>query len=472
LAVESALNTKKTLGAVCFVLLSVSLSDAARADEIQLHGSLGGAHAVGGPQGSEFGFGGGGIGAAEVTFGRVIGIQAEFSALALSSGAPPSNATLAPHSAGLDIGAMGGVRLHPFGRRHVAGLWFDGNGGASFTGTVVRPSFDTHIGYDFRVERTRLDVGPFVGYTQIFQPSDTLVPGDAHILWVGAHFALGAKKARRDRDRDTVFDDEDACPDVPGLRTSDPMTNGCPRGDRDHDLVFDDEDACPDVPGIRTSDSKTNGCPRGDRDHDLVFDDEDACPDVAGIRTEDPRTNGCPRGDRDNDLVFDDEDACPDVPGLRTDDAKTNGCPPAGDRVRLEGDKLVLDDIVHFELDSPNVPEQSWPILRKVAAFINANPDVLEVDIEGHADERGSDEHNMILSRARAETVRRLLVQFDVSSKRIVTHAYGESRPRALGHTELEFRQNRRVEFTVTRARPRQEEVSSSGPPPSSKGAP
>jgi outer membrane protein OmpA-like peptidoglycan-associated protein len=176
--------------------------------------------------------------------------------------------------------------------------------------------------------------------------------------------------------------------------------------------------------------------------------------------------------DRDKDLVLDDEDACPDVPGVRTTDPKTNGCPPAGDQVRLVGDELVLDEIVHFELDSPRVPRESWPILKKVADFINANPDVLEIDVEGHADETGTDEHNLALSKARALTVRRLLIVFSVDEKRIVTHAYGESRPKVVGHTEEQFRQNRRVEFTVTRARARHEELSSGGRMTSPAGAP
>jgi OmpA-OmpF porin, OOP family len=470
--VELGFIKKGTLAAACCAALSLCLSDAAKADEIQLHGSLGGAHAEGGPQASEFGFGGGGIAAIEKPFARVIGIQAEASGFALASSGQSVNSTIAPQSTGIDFGAMAGLRVHPFGKWRVAGLWLDGNGGVAITGSSLRPSFDAHVGYDLRVGHGRFDFGPFIGYTQIFESSDTLVPGDAHIFWAGAHFALGAKKPHGDRDGDKVDDEEDACPDVPGIRTEDARTNGCPRGDRDQDLVFDDEDACPDVPGIRTADAKTNGCPRPDRDHDLVFDDEDACPDVPGIRTADAKTNGCPRPDRDNDLVFDDEDACPDVPGVRTTDTKTNGCPPPGDQVRLEGDKIVLDDIIHFELDSPRVPRQSWPVVKRIADFINANPDVLEIDIEGHADETGTDAHNMALSKARAQMVRYLLVVFHVEEKRMVTHAYGESRPKVAGHTEEQFRLNRRVEFTVTRARARQEELSSGSPPATLAGAP
>jgi outer membrane protein OmpA-like peptidoglycan-associated protein len=456
------------------------------ADEPQLHGALGLAHAVGDPQQREYGFGAGAGLGGELTFGRVFGVQAELSFVGLADGSPPSNPALANHGAGYDFGAMAGVRLHPLARRRVASLWLDGNAGLAVTGGSARATMDTHVGYDFRVGSGRFDLGPFVGYTQVFQPSDALRPEDAHIVTVGLHVALGAvpfkvpPPPRTDRDGDGVFDDEDACPDVPGIRTADPKTNGCPRADRDNDTVFDDEDACPDEPGIRTADPKTNGCPRGDRDHDFVYDDEDACPDVQGVRTNDPKTNGCPRTDRDNDTVFDDEDACPDIPGVRTADPKTNGCPPAGDQVHIERDKIVLDDIIHFDTDSPRIRHASWPICKKIAEFIVANPDVLEIDIEGHADETGTSAHNLILSRNRADAVKQLIVKYGVDPQRITTHAYGESRPKVPGHAEEQLRQNRRVEFTVTRSRARATELKPASdavapagtPPPAAAPAP
>jgi outer membrane protein OmpA-like peptidoglycan-associated protein len=52
----------------------------------------------------------------------------------------------------------------------------------------------------------------------------------------------------------------DACPDVPGVKTADPKTNGCPP-DRDGDGILDSDDACPDVPGPSNPDPKKNGCP-------------------------------------------------------------------------------------------------------------------------------------------------------------------------------------------------------------------
>src|ERR1019366_7248479 len=62
------------------------------------------------------------------------------------------------------------------------------------------------------------------------------------------------------------------------------------------DGVADAVDACPDVAGVRTDDPKTNGCPPDpDRDKDGILKETDACPDVPGPKSNDPRTTGCPR---------------------------------------------------------------------------------------------------------------------------------------------------------------------------------
>ncbi len=413
-----------------------------RADEVRIHAMGAATRALGDPQASELSWGGGGSLAVERPFGNVFGLQLELLGFGLTDGSAPADPTLANRSGGGVLGGAIGARLRPFGGEGQAGLWLDGNGGVSRTGPVTRPIFDGHIGYDFAIGKKdpSFGLGPVVGYTHVFQPNDTVRPADAHVLWLGIHGVLG-------------FGSKKVEPPPP------------PRGDRDADTVFDDEDACPDDAGSRTSDPKTSGCPRGDRDHDTVFDDEDACPDVAGVRTGDPKTNGCPRPDRDNDAVLDDEDACPDVPGERTNDPKTSGCPKSEGPVHVAGDKIVLDERILFDTDSPRVRHASFGLVQKVATLISANPDVLEIDIEGHADRIGTDAHNLQLSRERAESVKRLLVKFGIDGKRLTTHYYGESRPRAAGSGQEQLRENRRVEFTVVRAQPKSGAATPQGAP-------
>jgi outer membrane protein OmpA-like peptidoglycan-associated protein len=111
----------------------------------------------------------------------------------------------------------------------------------------------------------------------------------------------------------------------------------------------------------------------------------------------------------------------------------------------------VLDDVILFDNDSPRVRRVSWPLVEKVARFILANPDILEIDIEGHADRVGTDAHNLQLSRERAEAVKRLLLKYGVQGDRVNARGFGESRPKTGSRAA---RVDRRVEFWVVRARP------------------
>jgi outer membrane protein OmpA-like peptidoglycan-associated protein len=254
-----------------------------------------------------------------------------------------------------------------------------------------------------------------------------------------------------DRDRDMVYDMEDACPDVPGVRTGDPRTNGCPPPppDRDGDGVFDPEDACPDVPGVRTDDPRTNGCPPPppDRDGDTVIDSEDACPDVPGVRTEDPKTNGCPPPppDRDNDTIIDPEDACPDVPGPRDADPKKNGCPPA----RIEAGQIKITEQVKFAFFSAKILPESDAILKAVLEVLVAHPEITKLSVEGHTDNQGAAALNKELSRQRAAAVVAWLVKHGVAKGRLVSTGFGKDRPIDTNDTEQGRANNRRVELHI-----------------------
>jgi OOP family OmpA-OmpF porin len=446
-----------TLLAVTLMTLMLLGARRAEAQESHLHVGLAGGHAVGDWQEHEYGFGGQVALDYELRFAKVFGLELGVDAYDLSQGSPPVNPTFAQHGQGFGVDGLAGVRLRPFGTLARGGLWLDARGGGGYAGSDLRPVFEGRLGYDaIRIVEPSWEMGPFVGYTQVFQAANTLRPEDAHILWVGFHIdfaAHGTPRVRLDRDEDGVHDDEDACPDVPGVRTDNPKTNGCPLPDRDKDGIPDVQDACPDVPGVKSDDPKKNGCPP-DRDGDGIIDSEDACPDVPGIHTSDPKTNGCPLPpDRDKDGVLDADDACPDVPGVHTEDPKTNGCPPPTDTVHVEGDQILLSDVIHFETGSPHVHHASWPIVQKVAEFIQKNADIEEIDIQGHADEVGTSEYNLYLSKERAAAVRGLLVHFGVDPKKLVEHAYGKDRPREAGHDEKAHRENRRVEFTITRAK-------------------
>ncbi len=284
-----------------------------------------------------------------------------------------------------------------------------------------------------------------------------------------------------DRDHDGVLDKDDACPDVFGVRTSDPATNGCPVGDRDHDGILDDVDACPDIPGPASPDPKKNGCPLitervGDRDHDGIPDDKDACPDVPGVPNDDPAKNGCPP-DRDGDGIPDDVDACPDVKGVANADPKKNGCPldtdgdgipdtedacptepgkPNADpkkngcpMVFISGGSIVITEQVEFKTGSDFILPASDELLTNVNKVFVAHPEITKVLIEGHTDSVGGKAYNQGLSERRAASVRKWLVRHGVDDKRLQSKGFGLERPIGDNATPEGRQLNRRVEFKI-----------------------
>jgi hypothetical protein len=100
--VPVTVESKAAVGA-CWLTAILVGTGIARADEFQLHGNVGALHAVGDPQQSQYGFGVGGAIAGELTFAKIIGLQAELSGLALTTGEQPEGRRIAHHGAGLDV---------------------------------------------------------------------------------------------------------------------------------------------------------------------------------------------------------------------------------------------------------------------------------------------------------------------------------------------------------------------------------
>jgi OmpA-OmpF porin, OOP family len=248
-----------------------------------------------------------------------------------------------------------------------------------------------------------------------------------------------------------VLDPEDACPDAPGIRSGDPKTHGCPPPppDRDNDGILDADDACPDTPGVKTDNPKTRGCPPPppDRDNDGILDADDACPDTPGVKTDDPKTHGCPAPppDRDGDGIPDTEDACPEVAGSRNADPTKNGCPEA----RIEAGEIKILEQVKFKTASAEILPASNGTLEAVMRILNEHPEIVNVRVEGHTDNRGGAAMNMSLSARRAAAVVTWLVNHGVAKKRLVDKGLGPTRPIESNATEEGRQNNRRVEFHI-----------------------
>jgi OOP family OmpA-OmpF porin len=201
--------------------------------------------------------------------------------------------------------------------------------------------------------------------------------------------------------------------------------------DSDGDGVIDQLDKCPNTPkGTRVDGA---GCPLPEPRKVTVVKqviepvplnfDNNECP----VKTDLP--------DRDRDGVEDAIDQCPNTPCDFSVDK--NGCPI----------KAILR--IHFDTAKWDIKPESLPKVEKFAQFLLKNKGSL-VRIEGHTDSRGSDNYNMVLSKKRAESVRKKLIELGVSPSRLTAVGKGEKEPIATNKTAEGMAKNRRIEVHLS----------------------
>ena len=106
-------------------------------------------------------------------------------------------------------------------------------------------------------------------------------------------------------------------------------------------------------------------------------------------------------------------------------------------------------ETVYFAFDRADLRTETRPLLRSNGDQLRSSG--ASVRLEGHCDERGDEEYNLALGERRAIAVKRYLEDLGVSSSRIRTVSYGESKPAVAGHDESAWRYNRRVESLARR---------------------
>lgn len=277
---------------------------------------------------------------------------------------------------------------------------------------------------------------------------------------VGMEFDLGKKK---DADMDGISDNKDKCPGTPSGVAVD--ENGCPI-DSDKDGVADYIDDCPTVAGV----ASLKGCP--DKDKDGIADKDDACPDVAGIASlkgcpdtdgdgvadKDDKCPGTPKGtkvdangcalDQDNDGIPDAEDKCPTVAGTK----ENNGCPekkPTPEEI--EAAKMKVEP-VYFDTNKSNVLTAEKSKIDKLITLLKENSNY-SVNVKGYADSRGTDAHNLSLSKNRVAAVVAAIKKGGIKKNQIASQkGYGEADPAATNDTDEGRALNRRVELEVVKA--------------------
>lgn len=325
-------------------------------------------------------------------------------------------------------------------------------GGYTFLGNASAGTINGGLGLTYWVSE-RVGISYQTAYKHSFDDART---PDFDVASHSQHFfGITFKFGGKDTDGDGIYDREDSCPEVAGLK----QFNGCP--DTDGDGIIDGNDACPDAFGL----AAMNGCP--DTDGDGVADKDDACPEVAGLKAlqgcpdtdadgitdakdkcptvKGPKDNGgCPWPDTDGDSVLDKDDKCPTVKGT----VANNGCPEVSEEAMNQlGDyaKTIL-----FNSGKSSFQEQTLPVLKSIAALLVQYP-TAKFSIEGHTDSTGSSKMNQKLSENRANTVKDYLVENGIAADRLTAAGFGSTKPIDSNATRKGKANNRRVEVNLVK---------------------
>ena len=111
-------------------------------------------------------------------------------------------------------------------------------------------------------------------------------------------------------------------------------------------------------------------------------------------------------------------------------------------------DDYIMQEDIHFEFDKSTLTPAAQDNLMKKAEWMKENPDAT-VTIEGHADDRGTNEYNLALGERRAESAKNFLVDLGIAPSRMTTISYGEERPLCPQQTEECWAKNRRDHFVI-----------------------
>jgi peptidoglycan-associated lipoprotein len=108
----------------------------------------------------------------------------------------------------------------------------------------------------------------------------------------------------------------------------------------------------------------------------------------------------------------------------------------------------MLATMIHFDYDKSNIRSEDAATLDQKIAILQANPEA-RIRVNGHCDDRGSDEYNLALGNRRAQAAKQYLVSHGIDAGRIDTQSWGEEKALVDGHDESAWSQNRRDEFEI-----------------------
>lgn len=165
--------------------------------------------------------------------------------------------------------------------------------------------------------------------------------------------------------------------------------------------------------------------------------------------------------DSDGDRIADIYDKCPNEPETYNGIEDEDGCPDRG-RVIVRASKIEILDRIYFSRGSADIKPNSLPIADAIVAVMKGNPQIQQVEIQGHASDEEARSYDV--AERRAAAVRTYLVQHGVEAARLTSRGYGPTRPIAPEKTEAARERNRRVEFSISKRHGEDEEERRSQP--------
>ncbi len=118
-------------------------------------------------------------------------------------------------------------------------------------------------------------------------------------------------------------------------------------------------------------------------------------------------------------------------------------------RQRIQARIAEVFKPIYFAYDQSTLSAEGQSTLQEIGKLMKEVPEIT-ARVEGHSDERGSNDYNLALGERRAKSVNDYLASYGIQATRLSTISYGEEKPAVEGHDEASWSKNRRVEFTTT----------------------
>ncbi len=294
--------------------------------------------------------------------------------------------------------------------------------GISKDGLHNNKQFNGGIGIEYFINnRFGLDVSARYGLYN-GNSTDLTGYGDPNDQNIEFRFGMNTyfgKKA--DSDNDGILDSEDGAPRDAEDRDCFQDDDGIPDPDNDNDGILDVFDKAPNQPEDFDGFQDKDGAPDLDNDNDGILDIDDKEPNIAEDFDDFQDDDGAPDLDNDNDGILDIDDLCPNSPETINGYMDDDGCPDF-EPIEIQTQENLLD--IYFEMNQFIANDDFKKQMDSIAIDIINDEDAYLL-IKGFADNTGSAEYNLILSKKRANWVRNYLISRGVDENKIGILSYG-----------------------------------------------